>query len=385
MEFGILGPLEVSVAGQPLAIGRARTRAVLALLLVEANRVVPADTLAQLLWPHLTTDRAVANLQVRLSELRRALRSVGEGDRLQSRPPGYRLHVDEGELDALRFEGLVAAGRKALISGDAHGALASLETALGLWRGVPLVDIDGGTLASAERTRLEELHLDAQQARIDALLAAGRHQETLGELEALTGAHPLRERFWYQRLLALYRCGRQAEALRAYQQLRATLVDQIGIEPSPQLRELEAQILRQDPALLSGPVGRPGARGPRAPDSLRGQRRRAHRLSGRRRGSHRHPVRARPDQPYRTGLGRSGHRGLLHAARRHGPADPFRQTGHRPVRPHARRLLTRPAHRRRHGRDGRRGLPPGHRVRLLRRGAHGHSVGGRPTPTGSAP
>ena len=91
MEFGILGPLEVSVAGQPLAIGRARTRAVLALLLVEANRVVPADTLAQLLWPHLTTDRAVANLQVRLSELRRALRSVGEGDRLQSRPPGYRL------------------------------------------------------------------------------------------------------------------------------------------------------------------------------------------------------------------------------------------------------------------------------------------------------
>ena len=259
MEFGILGPLEVSVAGQSLAIGRARTRAVLALLLVQANRVVPADTLAQLLWPHLTTDRAAANLQVRLSELRRALRSVGEGDRLQSRPPGYRFQVDDGELDALRFEGLVGVGRKALISGDAHGGLASLETALGLWRGVPLVDIDGGTLASAERTRLEELHLDAQQARIDALLAAGRHQETLGVLEALTGAHPLRERFWYQRLLALYRCGRQAEALRAYQQLRSTLVDQIGIEPNPQLRELEAQILRQDPALLSRPVGRPGA------------------------------------------------------------------------------------------------------------------------------
>ena len=150
-------------------------------------------------------------------------------------------------------------GRKALISGDAHGALAPLETALDLWRGVPLADIDGGMLASAERTRLEELHLDAQEARMDALLATGRHQETLGELETLTGAHPLRERFWYQRLLALYRCGRQAEALRAYQQLRATLVDHLGIEPSPQLRELEAQILRQDPALLSGPAGRPGA------------------------------------------------------------------------------------------------------------------------------
>ncbi len=116
-------------------------------------------------------------------------------------------------------------------------------------------------LASAERTRLEEFHLDAQEARIDALLATGRHQETLAELETLTGAHPLRERFWYQRLLALYRCGRQAEALRAYQQLRATLVDHLGIEPSPELRELEAQILRQDPALLSGPVGR--AQGPR--------------------------------------------------------------------------------------------------------------------------
>ena len=256
MEFGILGPLEVSVAGQPLAIGRARARAVLALLLIEANRVVLADTLAQLLWPHLTSDRAMANLQVRLSELRRALRSVGEGDRLESHPSGYRIHVDEAELDALRFERLVGAGRRALISGDAYGALASLERALGQWRGVPLADIDGGTLASVTRTRLEELHLDAQQARIDALLATGRHQETLGELETLTSAHPLRERFWYQRLLALYRGGRQADALRAYQQLRGILVDHLGIEPSPELRQLEAQILQQDPA-LSAPVGRP--------------------------------------------------------------------------------------------------------------------------------
>jgi DNA-binding SARP family transcriptional activator/pimeloyl-ACP methyl ester carboxylesterase len=256
VEFGILGPLEVSVAGQPLAIGRARTRAVLALLLVEANRVVPAATLAQLLWPHLTTDRATANLQVRLSELRRALRAVGEGDRLESRPPGYRLRVDEGELDAMRFERLVAAGRKALFSGDAQGSLPPLETALDLWRGVPLADIDGGRLASTERTRLEEVHLDALEARMDALLATGRHQETPGDLEALTGAYPLREHLWYQRLLALYRCGRQAEALRAYQQLRATLVDHLGIEPSPELRELEAQILRQDPALRSRPGGR---------------------------------------------------------------------------------------------------------------------------------
>jgi DNA-binding SARP family transcriptional activator/pimeloyl-ACP methyl ester carboxylesterase len=240
---------------------------VLALLIVEANRVVPADTLAQLLWPHFTSDRATANLHVRLTDLRRALRSVGEEDRLESHPSGYRLRVDDGELDVLRFERTVAAGRSALMNGDADGAIAQLATALGLWRGAALADVDGGSLADTERARLEEAHLGAQEARIDALLAAGRHRETIGELETLTAGHPLRERFWHQRLLALYRCGRQADALRAYQQLRAILIDELGIEPSPELHELESQILRQDPALLSRPIQPTGLDHPLVPQT----------------------------------------------------------------------------------------------------------------------
>jgi DNA-binding SARP family transcriptional activator/pimeloyl-ACP methyl ester carboxylesterase len=249
VEFGILGPLDVSIAGQPLAIGGARARAVLALLLLNANRVVAAGVLADQVWPDLAPDRAAANLQVRLSELRRALRSVGEAERLETHPPGYVLRVDDGELDAGRFEQLVAAARSALTSGDADSAVEQLETALRLWRGVPLADIDGGPLASAERARLEEEHVGALETRVDALLASGRHQETIGELETLTASYPLRERFWHQRLLALYRSGRQAEALRAYRDLRSTLVDELGIEPSPELRQLEALILQQDPSL----------------------------------------------------------------------------------------------------------------------------------------
>ena len=259
MEFRVLGPLEVTVAGRPLAIGGARTRAVLALLLLNANRVVPADTLADQLWPELAADRAAANLQVRLSELRRVLRSVGEVERLETHPPGYVLHVDAGELDVLRFRRMVAGGRSALTSGDAAGAVDQLEMALSLWRGEALADIDGGSFASAERARLEEEQLGALETKVDAMLARGRHQETVGELERLTVRHPLRERFWHQRLVALYRSGRQAEALRAYRELRSTLVEELGIEPSPELREVEAQILRQDPSLLHHHVQRHGA------------------------------------------------------------------------------------------------------------------------------
>jgi DNA-binding SARP family transcriptional activator/pimeloyl-ACP methyl ester carboxylesterase len=254
--FRVLGPLEVSVAGEPLAVGGARTRGLLALLLLNANRVVPADTLADALWRGLAGDRAAANLQVRLSELRRALRTVGEADRLETRPPGYVLRVGEGELDAQRFERLVSAGHCALDRGDADAAIRQLDEALHLWRGEPLAGIDGGTLLSAERARLEEAQLGALELRIEAMLGSGRHRETVGELETLTANHPLHERFWHQRLMALYRSGRQAEALRAYRELREILVEELGIEPSPELRELEARILRQDPSLLSS--RRPG-------------------------------------------------------------------------------------------------------------------------------
>ncbi len=249
MEFQVLGPLEVTVAGQPVAVGGARTRAVLALLLVNANRVVSADTLVGELWPDLGAERATANLQVRLSELRRALRSVDEADRLETRPPGYLLRVGPDEVDVLRFEGLVAAGRGALAGGDPEEALRLLDRALGLWRGPALADVSDTLFAGTEQARLEEERLGALESKIDALLGCGRHQQSLAELEMLTRSHPLRERFWQQRLLALYRSGRQADALRAYRELRSTLVDELGIEPATELRELEARILRQEPTL----------------------------------------------------------------------------------------------------------------------------------------
>ena len=254
MEFRVLGPVEVIHGGQACPVGGARTRAVLAMLLLSANRVVAADRLAGELWPDLGPERAAANLQVRLTELRRALRSAGAADRLVTRPPGYVLLVAAGELDVLRFEQLAAAGRSALAGGDAAGAARLLDDALALWRGMALADLGDPLLAGTERARLEDARLDAVESRMDALLACGRQQETIGELEELTANNPLRERFWAQRLLALYRCGRQADALRAYRELRAVLVEQLGIEPGPELRQLEDRILHQDSRLDYRPI-----------------------------------------------------------------------------------------------------------------------------------
>ena len=252
MEFGVLGPLEVTAGGQSLGLAGARTRAVLAMLLAHANQVVSADRLIEELWPGQPADRAADSLQVRLSELRKALRSAGEAGRLVTRPPGYLLRVAPSELDALRFEQLAAEGDAALAAGDAVTAAQRLDQALGLWRGPALADFDTVPSARAEAGRLEEQRLAALESRAEALLACGRHRELIAELEALTVAHPLRERFWYQRMLALYRSGRQADALGAYRALRDILVAELAIEPGPGLRELHARILRQDPA-LDGP------------------------------------------------------------------------------------------------------------------------------------
>jgi DNA-binding SARP family transcriptional activator/pimeloyl-ACP methyl ester carboxylesterase len=256
VKFQVLGPLQVSCGGQPLAVGGARTRAVLAMLLVNANRVVSADRLSGELWPGLNRERAVANLRVRLAELRRALRSVGEADRLATCPPGYQFSATADELDALRFEHLVRAGRDALAGGDPATAAQVLDESLALWRGPALSDLGEVEFAAAERGRLEEARLGAVELRMDALLQSGRHAEIVAELEMLTADHALRERFWFQRLLALYRCGRQADALRAYRELRTVLVGQLGIEPTPELRELEARILRQDAELDHRPARR---------------------------------------------------------------------------------------------------------------------------------
>src|SRR6185437_13963843 len=210
VEFGILGPLEIAAGGQPLPVQGARTRAVLAMLLVHANQVVPADRLTAELWAGQPADRAAASLQVRVSQLRKALRAAGEADRLVTRPPGYLIRVTPGALAARR-----------------------LDEALGLWRGAALADVDDAPFAQAEARRLEERRLAALESRAEARLACGGHRELIGELETLTAAHPLRERLWAHRMLALYRAGRQAEALRAYRDLRAILTGELGIEPSP--------------------------------------------------------------------------------------------------------------------------------------------------------
>jgi DNA-binding SARP family transcriptional activator/pimeloyl-ACP methyl ester carboxylesterase len=251
VEFRVLGPLDVIANGQSLTPGGARVRAVLAMLLMHANQVVSSDRLTEELWPG--QPGAADSLQVRLSELRKALRSAGESERLVTRPPGYLLRVTPDELDSLRFERLAAEGNAALAGGDAAAAVRRLDEALRLWRGQALAGVDHVPSARVEAGRLEEERLAALESRAEALLACGRHRDLIAELETLTAAHPLRERFWYQRMLALYRAGRQADALRAYRELRDILVAELAIEPGPELRELQAGILGQDPA-LDGPV-----------------------------------------------------------------------------------------------------------------------------------
>jgi DNA-binding SARP family transcriptional activator/pimeloyl-ACP methyl ester carboxylesterase len=264
VEFGVLGPLEMTAGGRPLELTGARTRAVLAVLLVHANQVVSSDRLIEELWPGHPVGKAADSLQVRLSELRKALRPAGEAGRLATRPPGYVLRVTPGELDALRFEKLAAAGNVALAAGDAVTAASRLDEALGLWRGPALAGMESVPSVRAEAGRLEEERLAALESRAEALLACGRHRDLIAELDTLTAAHPLRERFWSQRMLALYRAGRQGDALRAYRELRDILVAELAIEPGPELRELHARILRQDPAL-----DEPAGVAPEGPAGLR--------------------------------------------------------------------------------------------------------------------
>jgi DNA-binding SARP family transcriptional activator/pimeloyl-ACP methyl ester carboxylesterase len=254
MQFGILGPLEATVNGRPLALGGARARDVLATLLVHSNQAVSSDQLVEELWPGQPADKATASLQVRLSELRKLLRSAeGCADRLTTRPPGYLLRVGDRELDARRFEDLIAAANGALIAGQRDAAIGHYDGALCLWRGSSaLAGVDSPS-ARQESARLGELRLAVVESRSQALLDRGGRGDLDGlvaELEALTAAHPLRERLWATRMLALYRSGRQADALAAYGELRSLLDRELGIAPGPAARELHARILRQDPALL---------------------------------------------------------------------------------------------------------------------------------------
>jgi DNA-binding SARP family transcriptional activator len=261
LEFRVLGPLEVLRAGEPVDLGSAKQRALLAVLLTHANEVVPIDRLIDDLWGETPPESAPNALQVYVSGLRKVL----ERDRLVTRRPGYMLEVGIDELDALQFEQWAAQGRAALETGDPAAALHHLAAALSLWRGPALADFAYEPFAAADAARLEELRISAIEDRVDADLALGRHREVVGTLDGLVTEHPLRERLSGQRMLALYRSGRQAEALRAYQSLRKRLAEELGIDPSPALQQLEAAILAQDPAL--DPVAVDGVASGGAPET----------------------------------------------------------------------------------------------------------------------
>jgi DNA-binding SARP family transcriptional activator len=245
MEFRILGPLEVWCDGAALALGGPKPRALVAVLALHANEVVAADRLIDEVWREEVPEGAAAALRLNVSRLRKAL----PPDVLVTRPPGYLLRVGPGELDLHRFERLVHDGRRLLAAGCAAEASARLREALAVWRGPALADFAYEDFAQAALARLEEIRLGALELRIDADLALGRHEELVGDLKVLVAEHPFRERLRACLMMALYRSGRQAEALDAYQDARRTLVDELGIEPGPALRSLEHAILQQDPAL----------------------------------------------------------------------------------------------------------------------------------------
>jgi DNA-binding SARP family transcriptional activator len=248
MEFRILGPLEVTDGGRVIELGARRQRQLLAILVLHANEVVSADRLIDDLWAAEPPATAAKTLQVYVSRLRNLL---GRDDVIVTRSGGYLLVVEADAIDAIRFERLAAGARAKRSAGDVDAAAADLDEALALWRGSPLVEFAYESFAGAAISRLEELRVAALEERIDLDLLRGGHAALIGDLEALIGEYPLRERLWSQLMLALYRSGRQAEALEAYRRARTALVEELGIEPSSALKELESQILAQDVSLAA--------------------------------------------------------------------------------------------------------------------------------------
>lgn len=240
-DFRVLGPLEAVVDGEPLVLPVGKPRALLARLLLDAPRVVAVETLIDALWGQAPPASARKVLQVYVSQLRKALGS----QRIETRAPGYLLRAEPRDLDLGRFEQLAETGRAKT---DPARRAELLREALALWRGPGLVEF-AEPFARAAARRLAELRLTVLEQRIDAELELGRHERLVDELETLVEQEPLRERPRRQLMLALYRCGRQADALARYREGRRLLVDELGIEPSSSLQELERAILRQEPAL----------------------------------------------------------------------------------------------------------------------------------------
>jgi DNA-binding SARP family transcriptional activator len=255
IEYRILGPLEVHRDGEEIDLGGRNQRAVLALLLLQANRVVSIERLAEDLYAGAPPVTAVTQVHRQVSELRKVLEPAA----LETRPPGYLVRVADGALDLQAFEQLSAKALQALDADDPAGALDASREALDLWRGPPLGDLAYEQFAQGPIERLEELRLAAVEHALEAELALGHFPEAVAELRDLVVSHPLRERFRELLMRALYGAGRQVEALQVYREARDELLGAYGIEPGPALRDLEGAILRQDPELGSGPPPSTGA------------------------------------------------------------------------------------------------------------------------------
>ena len=253
LAFRILGTLEVLGENGPLRLGGPKQRAVLVILLLNANRVVPIDRLADDVYDDAPPATALTQIQAQISQLRKLLdphrRAGAPGSLIETRAPGYLIRLAPEQLDLRTFERLVTEAAEASDRGDLTTASSGYRHALDLWRGQALAEFGRDSFSQPAIARLEDLRLGALEERIDIDLALGRHGELVGELEELVAEHPLRERIRGQLMLALYRSGRQAEALDAYRRFRRTLVEELGIEPGPPLQELERAILTQDASL----------------------------------------------------------------------------------------------------------------------------------------
>jgi DNA-binding SARP family transcriptional activator/ABC-type branched-subunit amino acid transport system substrate-binding protein len=260
LEFRVLGPLEASESGRGLHLGGVRQRSVLAILLLNAGAVVSSDRLIEELWPGNRPDDASTALQQHVSRLRKLL---APHEVLLTRAPGYVLEVEPGALDLHRFEALRGEGRAALAEGRSDDAARLLRDGLAEWRGPLLADLQNEELVREPARKLEEARLETVESLNDAELGLGRHRQLVGDLKAQIADHPFRERLRAQLMLALYRSGRQAEALDVYADARRTLVDELGLEPGPELQQLQQAILAHDPE-LELPRASAGARRRRA-------------------------------------------------------------------------------------------------------------------------
>jgi DNA-binding SARP family transcriptional activator/streptogramin lyase len=271
VELRILGSFEVcDDSGRGVKLPAGRERALLAVLLLRRGEVVSTDALVDALWGDEPPSTATKALQGYVSHLRRLLDEAGRGRALETQPPGYLLRLDDDRVDAFRFEALAARGWRELESAPAT-ALATFEEALALWRGPALSEFAFAEFAQAEIRRLEELRLETVEGRIEAMLRLGRHGAVVAELATRVEAHPLRERLRGQLMLALYRSGRQAEALEVYREGRTLLSDELGLEPGTDLQRLERAILEQDPALDVPAKQRGAAADGTPPEGARGR------------------------------------------------------------------------------------------------------------------